>query len=40
MGIKVENVTRFRNYTDYLGTGKEKVKGQAALEEEGKETKT
>ncbi|XP_009956069.1 PREDICTED: tetraspan membrane protein of hair cell stereocilia homolog, partial [Leptosomus discolor] len=39
-GMKVENVTEFRNYSDYLGTGKEKVKGQGTLEEETKETKT
>ncbi|XP_009584372.1 PREDICTED: tetraspan membrane protein of hair cell stereocilia homolog [Fulmarus glacialis] len=26
-GIKVEKVTEFRNYSDYLGTGKENSKG-------------
>ncbi|XP_010282910.1 PREDICTED: tetraspan membrane protein of hair cell stereocilia homolog [Phaethon lepturus] len=37
-GINIENDTEIRNYFDYLGTGKEKVKGQDILEEEIKDT--
>lgn len=37
-GIKVENVTNVKNYSDYLGT--EKGKGQGISEGEIKDTKT